>query len=731
MRSFMTIALALLLAPVVTFGQALVDHVPGDAEIYFGWSGIDSPVAGYDQSHLKALLDSSQVSQFFEDSLPRLIDHISQADKATGQKIRAHWDALAPLVAHPCAFYFGGMDSAGGPPMPKIAFICDAGADADKIQNQLNQLITGQHVPMLHVQTSGTLVIVSDYAFPDHADSPLSQNASYQSAMAQVGKDAVFAVYVDGTALMATINQAVQQFAPPPAQQTWPQISASLGLDGFKAFAATDSFDGKNWSTQAFLNAPAPRHGILAGDFPPISEDLINLIPQSSTMAGACTCDLNALFTAIDQAIVQFAPDQGNQFHQAIAQINQAAGIDIQKDLLAQLGSQWGYYVDPATAGTGVFGVTIVNRPRNADALQNSLASLENAANADIKQQIGPSALITVEFRQMTSNGATIHYLATPLFSPSWSIKNGTLFVGLFPQMAVSAVNRPADAKSIRENPDFQAIMTKLNAPSGFASFSYYDLPRTMPVGYQSWLMMARLYLGYGDLFGSQTPPLMLPPLDQILAETEPSGAASWVDDAGFHLKSIQPFPGANAMGTGDSMMAAGVGQSALMASIMLPSLNRARETANRVKCASNMQQIGQAILLYSNDQKGAYPPDLGTLVKTEDITAAAFICPSSGEAMPPDGMTPEQSADWVNAHTDYIYLGAGLKQRFDATIVVCYEKDGDHGGDGMNLLFGDGHTEFRRLADAHRVIADSLNKLHGGGGGNNPGGGAGNGGGM
>src|SRR5580658_187998 len=37
-----------------------------------------------------------------------------------------------------------------------------------------------------------------------------------------------------------------------------------------------------------------------------------------------------------------------------------------------------------------------------------------------------------------------------------------------------------------------------------------------------------------------------------------------------------------------------------LMTAILIPSLSRARETANRVKCASNMRQIGQAILLYS-----------------------------------------------------------------------------------------------------------------------------------
>src|ERR1700733_1342194 len=50
------------------------------------------------------------------------------------------------------------------------------------------------------------------------------------------------------------------------------------------------------------------------------------------------------------------------------------------------------------------------------------------------------------------------------------------------------------------------------------------------------------------------------------------------------------------------------IGIIALLISILLPSLNRARETANRVKCASNLRQIGEAILLYSNENKGPYP---------------------------------------------------------------------------------------------------------------------------
>lgn len=47
------------------------------------------------------------------------------------------------------------------------------------------------------------------------------------------------------------------------------------------------------------------------------------------------------------------------------------------------------------------------------------------------------------------------------------------------------------------------------------------------------------------------------------------------------------------------------IGIIALLISILLPALNRAREQGNRAKCLSNMRQLTMAWIMYANDNKG------------------------------------------------------------------------------------------------------------------------------
>jgi len=222
-----------------------------------------------------------------------------------------------------------------------------------------------------------------------------------------------------------------------------------------------------------------------------------------------------------------------------------------------------------------------------------------------------------------------------------------------------------------------------------------------------------------------------------------------------------------------------------MLGTFTIAQINNADEISNRVKCASNLRQIGQAILLYSNENRGVYPrtlfdvanpkPTWGTpyegndklkasakadpfdpkksdvapkpndvsaalfmLLRTQDITSEVFICPSSGLDAWNYGGGKNTPLNWTNwqgnkgiaDHLAYSYqnpyptkdaiakgfkmnnsvsaefaIAADMNPGIDALIKVPLQAGEDavrignspnHGGEGQNVLYGDGHVEFQ-----------------------------------
>src|SRR6059058_2474182 len=78
------------------------------------------------------------------------------------------------------------------------------------------------------------------------------------------------------------------------------------------------------------------------------------------------------------------------------------------------------------------------------------------------------------------------------------------------------------------------------------------------------------------------------------------------------------------------------IGIIALLISILLPSLNKARESANRIKCGSNLKQIASAILLYRNDNQQNFPRTRYTPGAT--VTPVYFTVPGSADPFTTSG---------------------------------------------------------------------------------------------
>src|SRR5437762_11085231 len=73
MRARWLVVVALLISPVFATAQPLADRLPNDTLVYLGWRGADSLGPGFEGSHLKGVLDASNLSQVINEFLPDVL----------------------------------------------------------------------------------------------------------------------------------------------------------------------------------------------------------------------------------------------------------------------------------------------------------------------------------------------------------------------------------------------------------------------------------------------------------------------------------------------------------------------------------------------------------------------------------------------------------------------------------------------------------------------------------
>jgi len=120
----------------------------------------------------------------------------------------------------------------------------------------------------------------------------------------------------------------------------------------------------------------------------------------------------------------------------------------------------------------------------------------------------------------------------------------------------------------------------------------------------------------------------------------------------------------------------------------LLPSNDHWDRLARRLKAASNLREIGQAIRLYTSSFGDQYPDTFQTLLINEDITRPVFISASRSDT-PAQGPTTRQTADELDAggHDSNFYLGRGLTApTVTPNTVIAYEMPASGQGGGKQL---------------------------------------------
>ncbi len=744
-------------------GQALAEHVPQDAVVYAGWAGAKN-IQGFDKTHFKAVGELLPFAELFDKRLPALF-----ADKMPAPKnddAAALIKAIATLAwENPSALYSQGMGrDDNGDEQPSFVLLIDAGAEADAVEKDLQQrldaLVEGNAIPNLVFYRKGSVLAVG--ANRTAASSPLELTGPTMDAQVVILAAIKQAGGKSGDAKPASVlflnlpnwleraRVAINEEGKAPFKLA--DVEKPINLKDLGPIILTARPEGENWLSDGFIPAAAPRTGFVDALFDdrPADAALLSALPGNTLTAQCYIVDLSRYLTVAKAVGDAVMPNGGARVTSALALAGMLAGASgtAVTDIFEQTGKDWVLATLPrhpsaaSAAGTGgdapdksaseaaaalMKGAgmpVLINRPKDPAKVMASLTQMArngvNIANARTggrikltlqEEKLADGSVLFVPFPDLPN----IPLAMKANLPPGVAIASSGGFLafginkGAVMEVLAGAAKPAAD--NLTESPKFKAVHAVLGAPEG-ARRDFVDVETLVPTSLAAVDMGLTLLATDGGADGTAMAEEVrrwIPKAEAIKPHLSPAGGASWTDATGYHFRSLAPFPAADLIGNPSG---AGLGGAAVATSIALPSLNRARETANRVNSASHLKQIGMAILLYSNDHKGLYPPDLSGLVKSQVLTAEVFLNPRSGTSIPQDVKKDAGAlAKWAASKGDYEFLAANVKgSEIGSDIAIAYErnlsKTLEH--DGRNVLYGDGHVEFVGSADFDKLLADS-----------------------
>lgn len=709
----LALTLLAMLFALPSHAQPLIEHVPDNAAIYIGWRGTTDMGPDYKGSNLEGVIEETGLLQ----AIPQLMETLSQIAKdaeqengpPVGMLVNMGGELWSQLWANGGALYMLP-PAENGPPIPRLALVWANAKDNDKLRGSLEELVkminSMEQLPVFLSESGNALVLSAGFQAGAREFQSLGKTERFTSAAKQIQSDGAMVVYVDvqewitqvdGVAKMMQ-QRAAEWGEKDPFAEVWTKLKDVSGLTGVKRLMMTAGIENKNWHTRVFLDAPAPRKGILAlMDNKAITPGNLQHVPKSATYLQVFSMDPGKVMDTVRTMVGTVDPGMVRQMDNGLADTNKMLGFDIEKQLVKGMGPVWSVYIDPMIAGNSFSSMVIVNQLSDPKAVQDALTKLGATANKELDKNLAQGP-IKVRFLERKVDGQTIHYLGVPYVAPAWMIKDDRLYMALYPQALEMAAGQSGKIDdSILMNKAYQKAVGRYGGKS-YTGVSFVDLPETAPDGYGFNLMMLQTLTGASEMFSGKASTMRLPPVGKLMPYVEPSGSLTWVDADGVHMHGIEPFPSSSLLGPAkgfESVMALSV---PIGVGVMLPALGSAREAARQTQTLSQARQVAMAAMAYSFDEN-KYPQDINDIMP-EYLNDPSLLIAGNSTRMK---ALPAGFAEWeparkeaflrVNSSFVFVPLAGPNDIKEPSKTIMLFQRPDDAGDQPLAVVWADGHA--------------------------------------
>ncbi|MEJ5258810.1 MAG: hypothetical protein WHS88_01325 [Anaerohalosphaeraceae bacterium] len=682
--------------------------LPADTLFAAAWSGTESLTPAFEQSYLGQIWKDPQVQAFYQAILHAIRNRAASEDPNAIRRTDCLLNLVQLSLRKPLAI--GVCSGSEDPAEVSVFFVLQAGADKAKFEAALTEAFRELHFTPFAVPLEGTGVwtIAESYekffywtwldtvlaaAFNDPQGRLLKtfgkgQTLSDRNPLSGFSeRTEALVLYGDFALFFSKVRARLQTERSGEDAETFAKILSQTGLDRVRRFVMCAGFEGKNFGSESRLMIDGGSGGLLS-NLGTVKTDVLCAADERAFEAFAFSLSWAGLYDGMHNFLKSVLSEEDYQeFCESLSGAEEQTGFSIRRDLLDNLtGPVLGYLMPAYTVSQVPQGGTVFMADiKSADTMEKVLNQLGAFVQKEAPDQF------QIQTQTLPEGGSVcvwVHpMLALAQVMPSWAICNSKLIVATHPVLAKETLLRLQDSSAaggLCRREKFSSVRSVYPASAVF--LSYADTALQVRQGLmqlqQVWPMLAMAAAQEGFLL-----PMMLPNLEPYISQFPPSVGYMVQDSRGLQSRYIGP---------GLDVGAASVAGVAAGTAILMPAVNKSRQTAQRVVSGTNLRNIWLALQVYATKHNGPYPPDLQTLVREADLNPKVLQNPYPK----PDSFSGP----------DYVYI-AGQNRSCPPGNVLAYENP-QFGQSRVNVLYADGRVEAIDLARLQKEVRETYENL-------------------